>query len=135
MGLDNGIVLKYSGRIEFPEHVKIEKAYDTKNEYDVCYFRKCYSIRRRILDAIHQCAGVDDRSLYTDVYEFDLTITMLERIQDELAAVLKYPDEWDSLWSLDEQAQNIAQSIVNISWLIEFMEEHPKALAMFYDSY
>jgi len=134
MGLDNGIVLRYSGNLIVPEYVEIEKSNGFKDEYDVCYFRKCYSIRSRILKAIYECYD-NDRSPYTDMYEFELTVKMLRKIQDELSEVLKYPEEWDSVWSIEDQARNIAQSIVNISWLIEFMEEHPKAVVTFYDSY
>ena len=129
MGLDNGIVLKYRGDVNPPSYVRIEKydEFESNVEWEVCYWRKCHGIRDDIIGLL---GGESDDSVY------DLSIKDVENIMDLMYETLKSPEDWRSpIWSFDEMIRHLAQEIVNLSWLLEFMQENPHATAYFYDSY
>lgn len=130
MGLDNGIILRHKGEVYAPSYVKIEKFEEENGDinWEVCYWRKCQGVRNEILGVIGHM--VDDGG------EYDLTPSMLEKIRNVMYEQLCYPESWYSqIWSFDEMIPHLAQEIVNISWLLDFMKENPHATAYFYDSY
>lgn len=140
MGLDNGIVLRYRNveKLEqlIPNYVRIDKDFDDDHEvfWDVCYWRKCWGLRAKILRVLSHHASDDEEK-----YEWDLTIDDLIGIRDIIIGYLVDPDKWDdedmSIWMFRDMVAQFAQEIVNLTWLIEFMRRDHKASAYFYDSY
>ena len=46
------------------------------------------------------------------------------------------PDEWQCpVWTIDEAIGNLAQTILNLTWLCKYKEQNPSARIIFYDSY
>ena len=138
MGLENGIQLVSKTKIDFddwehvPDYIDVEfDEYDTNRYndgyyYNVCYWRKYQGIRESILDIIDEDG--DGR--------FEIESKYLYKIQDVLYNVLRNPDEWrSSIWSINEAARNIAQCIINLSWLADYINIHQGSKAIFYDSY
>ena len=139
MGLDNGVHLIVKEKLDlddwmiFPEWAKIEfDEYSTEHYkdgyyYDICYWRKCWDLRERLMSAID---GKDQSKSPID------KPSQIDGMIDEIIYYLKNPEEWDrSIWELDEIVPILAQDIINLGWLKKYMEEHPKARAEFYDSY
>ena len=109
MGLDNGIVLQTKRELEIPSYVCVEYEY-LKNwhNYDVCYWRKCQSIREMIFKCIDVKEDDDGR--------YDLSIQDVEQIRDGLYEVLCTADDFESsCWLFEDVIRNIAQCIVNLT--------------------
>ena len=142
MGLDNGIQLITKQKLDLddqdiiPEYVHIEfDEFDTNKYkdgyyYNICYWRKCSCIRNSILNNIfneYNSAG--------GIFVID-KINQIEQIQDILIYHLLNPEQWRSaIWTLDEACHNIAQCIINLAWLKEFIQMHIFNKVIFYDSY
>ena len=131
MGLDNSIEIK---RNEHSNNIydmirRFEAPWDTKHEYDfeVVYFRKCWNIRQLIancLDVFVECGN-------TPLNDYDIL-----NIIDALKGITA--DNWDynegSVWTYEEQEENIQQSIEDLEYLYELMQHHDLDV-YFYDSY
>ena len=142
MGLDNGIQLITKQKLDLddweiiPEYVHIEfDEFDTNKYkdgyyYNICYWRKCSCIRNSILNNIfneYNSAG--------GIFVID-KINQIEQIQDILIYHLLNPEQWRSaIWTLDEACHNIAQCIINLAWLKEFIQMHIFNKVIFYDSF
>lgn len=142
MGLDNGIQLITKQKLDLddwdiiPEYVHIEfDEFDTNKYkdgyyYNICYWRKCSCIRNSILNNIfneYNSAGGQ--------FVIDKT-NQIEQIQDILIYHLLNPEQWRSaIWTLDEACHNIAQCIINLAWLKEFIQMHTFNKVIFYDSF
>ena len=142
MGLDNGIQLITKQKLDLddweiiPEYVHIEfDEFDTNKYkdgyyYNICYWRKCSCIRNSILNNIfneYNSAG--------GIFVID-KINQIEQIQDILIYYLLNPEQWRSaIWTLDEACHNIAQCIINLAWLKEFIQMHTFNKVIFYDSF
>ena len=142
MGLDNGIQLITKQKLDLddwdiiPEYVHIEfDEFDTNKYkdgyyYNICYWRKCSCIRNLILNNIfneYNSAG--------GIFVID-KINQIEQIQDILIYHLLNPKQWRSaIWTLDEACHNIAQCIINLAWLKEFIQMHTFNKVIFYDSF
>lgn len=142
MGLDNGIQLITKQKLDLddwdiiPEYVHIEfDEFDTNKYkdgyyYNICYWRKCSCIRNSILNNIfneYNSAGGQ--------FIIDKT-NQIEQIQDILIYHLLNPEQWRSaIWTLDEACHNIAQCIINLAWLKEFIQMHTFNKVIFYDSF
>ena len=142
MGLDNGIQLITKQKLDLddwdiiPEYVHIEfDEFDTNKYkdgyyYNICYWRKCSCIRNSILNNIfneYNSAG--------GIFIID-KINQIEQIQDILIYHLLNPEQWRSaIWTLDEACRNIAQCIINLAWLKEFIQMHTFNKVIFYDSF
>ena len=142
MGLDNGIQLITKQKIDLddwdimPEYVHIEFDEFNTNEYkdgyyyDICYWRKCSCIRNAILNNIF-----NEYNSEGGIFEIDKS-SQIEQIQDILIYHLLNPEAWRSaIWTLDEACRNIAQCIINLTWLKNFMAEHVGIRIIFYDSF
>lgn len=144
MGLDNGIILTLNHKIDvdsIPYNVNIElDEYGLSDgrhkgfEYDICYWRKCWNIREKIIDILHapQDGGI---------YEIDKPDQIL-LIRDVIANFLAHPETWEegfggSIWDIFEIAPSLIQNIFNLNWLYDYMEENKgaKIKVEFYDSY
>lgn len=131
MGLDNGIILRLRKKdkdLYFPPYTNITTFNDESSEFEVCYWRKCQGIRAGILEIL----GGEN----PEVCEYDLTPKTITKIRDMLYEVLCNPDDWwSSIWEFDEMISHTAREIVNLTWLLQIMEDEPHATAYFYDSY
>ncbi len=131
MGLDNGIILTLNHKIDMdsiPYNVQIQLdecgLSDGRHkglEYDICYWRKCWNIRNKIIDILNapQCGGV---------YEIDKPSQIL-MIRDAIADFLAHPETWedeygDSIWDIYEIAPCLIQNIFNLNWLYEYMKDN-----------
>lgn len=139
MGLDNGIYWKPRNNKEkdvaFPDYVDFY--YDSfENEYEVCYWRKCWGLRGHIFDIIDNAAKVEVDS---GQYGYELIRADLVQIQQMLIDYLRYPDRWDeekNYWDFDNVKEGLTQNIVNLGWMIDYMRlESPMAFVYFMDSY
>lgn len=142
MGLDNGIQLITKQKLDLddwdiiPEYVHIEfDEFDTNKYkdgyyYNICYWRKCSCIRNSILNNIFNEYNSAGGQFIID------KINQIEQIQDILIYHLLNPEQWRSaIWTLDEACHNIAQCIINLAWLKEFIQMHTFNKVIFYDSF
>lgn len=142
MGLDNGIQLITKQKLDLddweiiPEYVHIEfDEFDTNHYkdgyyYNICYWRKCQCIRNAILNHVF-----NEKNSAGGIFVID-KVNQIEQIQDILIYHLLNPEQWRSaIWTLDEACHNIAQCIINLAWLKEFIQMHTFNKVIFYDSY
>ena len=142
MGLDNGIQLITKQKLDLddweiiPEYVHIEfDEFDTNKYkdgyyYNICYWRKCQCIRNAILNHVF-----NEKNSAGGIFVID-KVNQIEQIQDILIYHLLNPEQWRSaIWTLDEACHNIAQCIINLAWLKEFIQMHTFNKVIFYDSY
>ena len=135
MGLDNGIIIECKSKEEAQSiiddaatHLNSLDLYQT--EVEVCYWRKCWNIRREILEVLH--AG-DEGGKYTiDIEDIKPIIKRLYKFLDK--------ETWEndddgSIWEFEEFRESLLWSILNLSWLYYYKIEHPKIEIYFYDSY
>ena len=144
MGLDNGIILRTKHMInpkDIPPYIKIELSdweedndYNTSYwDYDICYWRKCWNVQKAILEL-----GVEeDNNGY-----YELTIYNICCIIDFLIEYLKFMEQWqwdyedgNTIWEAEDMVAYIAQDIVNLNWLKEYLFTNRGSVAIFYDSY
>lgn len=132
MGLDNGIRLKTRKTIEdIAEYTTVHRNEYNKDEieYEICYWRKCWNIRSMIFQMMNK-----DSNAMSDDYE--LSIESLKKIRIGIYQLICNPDLWDgSIWTFEEMLPHLAQDLVNLSWLIDYLRNDTTAYACFYDSY
>lgn len=135
MGLDNGILLVVNGEFDFsqvPSYVKLTEndELETKDGLltiiDVCYWRKCWSLRGEFIKILDR---IDDTSDF-EVFSYDVPC-LVETIKD----CIDNPEAWDGFFSFEDTLPILAQSIVNLNWLEKYLKSHPQDRAIFYDSY
>ena len=139
MGLDNGIQLITRQKLDLnnyeikPEYSKIQFDEFCTNEYhdgyyyDICYWRRHYNLRKDILNILK----ADQEGGKYDI----ITEQQLRDIQDAIIFYLKYPKEWDDYFALEDCICGLAQDVVDISWLIEYLKIDKSAKVRFYDSF
>ena len=132
MGLDNGIVLEKK-RSTLPRYI----TYDfigSDNFLELCYWRKCWGIRNRILaiDFENEKEPWEDNGIYyltpKDVYE----------IQKVLFYFLKkknWEREAGSIWTYEEIWPRLVKHIFRLIWLERYLKKNPDAVCYFYDSW
>lgn len=141
MGLDNGILLKTHNKINLddweivPEYTTIEfdefltKEYKDGYYYEICYWRKYWGLRN---DIMHDLNFKDENGGH---YEIEKANDLKIIIKD-IEYYLENPNEWSCpVWTIDEASPNLAQTIINLSWLYKYKEQNPSARIIFYDSY
>lgn len=141
MGLDNGILLKTHNKIDMddweimPDYTTVEfdefytKEYKDGYYYEVCYWRKYWGLRNDVMRDL----GFKDKG--GGRYEIE-NIDDLKTIIEDIEYYFENPDEWQCpVWTIDEAAGNLAQTIINLSWLCKYKEQNPSARIIFYDSY
>ena len=116
MGLDNGIIIKNKN--------------DTKKE-EICYWRKCWNIRRLIFD----CITPDNKEEWCS--EFRLSLNDLMDIYYALKSLNKenWNDNGGSIWEWEEIKKGLKNDIKEINKLIKRMKRQPNLEIIFYDSY
>lgn len=130
MGLDNGIILRTKNKIEnIPYYVDVQYS-PVNEEYTICYWRKCGTLRDEILTAI---------DAEPDEYSFELSTGDVQNIIDVILSYFSDISYWDdvgnSIWNFKEMIPHFAQDIVNLEWLMDYMKDNVAAVVEFYDSY
>lgn len=128
MGLDNGFIAYNLPKENIPPLVKPFYINEDYNYIELAYFRKCYNIRDRIIKILHMSTSEHERKL--DIEDLPAIIRILCHFCDSANW-----DEDESIWTFDEIKDNIIKSLINLSWLYYYMEEHPEVTCKFYDSY
>lgn len=130
MGLDNGIRVKGLNRNSF-----IGKLfqYPFRNDYgddaEICYWRKCWNIRRAIL-------GTFPYNGTLDAYRYAISRETVKDIRAEIQYFLDHPDEWDdSIWEFSEMKGALERDLRNLRILYLLMGVNKKLIPYFYDSY
>lgn len=140
MGLENGIVLATHHKInmdDIPEYIVIEEDdwrnndddYNDGYYYDVCYWRKCWNIRKFIL-------SLDNIEFGKREGEYELDINHLTALQKKEIEYLCDMSKWeDSIWYPEDMLCSLAQDIANLGWLKDYIMSHKFTKIIFYDSY
>lgn len=104
------------------------------HEYEVCYWRKIHSLA----DAADVILNYNLSSMLSDdEHEFykEVNIHQLDEIIDEIIATIKYPSEFESgAWTFDEYCPKLAYQVAVLTWVKDYLLEHPDAYLVFYDS-
>lgn len=139
MGLDNGIVLYTKQKLEQKDLCAgVEFVLDNKKDeksfysYDICYWRKCFGLRRSIVNCFDRLGILNENDTY------ELNTQAISDIITKLCSILAHPYEWDesdSIWTLNELSATFAIDIINLAWLQKFLLNHSASYAIFYDSY
>lgn len=139
MGLDNGLLLYTKGPIDFPKEIadyitnlSVDLRSPFPYKYELCYWRKCWNLRREIGHAIG-AASIEY------IGKSWLTISEVKNIWHAINQ-LSSKHAWengDSIWSWTEIKDHLARDLLIIDWLIYFMRHHDESEYMveFYDSY
>lgn len=131
MGLDNGLILHTAKQINFPKELHIDDWWQSNGQYHygICYWRKCWNIRREMAHIIN--APLD----YVAKYDLDITeVKNLWRAINELNSKRAWEDG-DSFWSYDEMRDHLDNDLLKLEWLIDFMSKDDESQVEFYDSY
>lgn len=138
MGLDNGIILKMN---ILNKNIKVPKCFIHKEwyepgEYEVCYWRKCWGVRNKIITEVF------NEETYPDKYEFEVMPDDVLKI----IKVLKYYDNeknWNddnsTIWYYkeDEIHKQIKYNLKKLKRLYRFLKKYlnEDIHCYFYDSY
>ena len=106
MGLDNGIILNIAVSVPEPEQLDFPK------EVEICYWRKDWELRNRIM---YRCGFDEDGG-----GEYTLTI-------ENINTIISILQELSPL--------HFSEDIESLQWLIKYITINPDAEAIFYDSY
>lgn len=140
MGLDNGIMLKRQKPNKFLERIFLEDFKECLDERDkglweieICYWRKCWNVRRYVFDYIIKVDPND-----TEELQFPLTARDVWKIRKQVKYWLTHGDEWvDSFWDFEDFKANLEHQYKYLFRLWLWMKFHPKdkTSVYFYDSY
>lgn len=130
MGLDNGIVIKANKEIKAPFWVKLDFYNNlNRNTAEVCYWRKCYGLRRKILDSF-PCHDEEAGGIFLCRDDVEDIAKIIQSFCD--------PNNWektgDSIWQWQEIKWTLLQQWINLHWLARYMK-HNDVEVYFYDSY
>lgn len=134
MGLDSIVELRSKSRItSFPEWVKVNETTSAKGYYiyELSYFRKCWKIHSIML-------GLSCADGCSDLGSWESEYPDLEQYRDELISIFSDPDGFNDLsqvFNINEELEQIGQSILNCNWAIMYLKEHHDAWVAFIDSY
>lgn len=126
MGLDNGVVLRT--RIEHDISPYFDWR-DDPDECDVCYWRKFWGFRNKVVTEFGQKEDCSDIPLDAE------GVGKLRCILEEFLDRDYYEDEGDSVWEYEEYLIHNINCLKNLEILQNFLEEHPNEECYFYDSY
>lgn len=126
MGLDNGIILKCSDEEykKFPYYDETDLGVEDKH---IAYWRKCWSIRRDILNKLH---GKDGDNTKIDPEDIPAIIKVLKPYLSRDCW-----EESETIWEYDEYFDHLYEILVNLEYLKEWFKINPNAECYFYDSY
>ena len=127
MGLDNGVVLKTNLEIDHPH-----KSWDWRmdhQEHDICYWRKFWGFRNAVVTEFHQKSECADIQLNAE------KVGKLRCVLEEFLDREFYEQNGDSIWDYEDYLLHNIKCCENLTWLQNFLEEHPDEECYFYDSY
>lgn len=130
MGLDNGLILRNPKVEQIPSY--IISRFDFDETLDVCYWRKCWGIRKAILNVL------DPQGVMSDEYEFRVEAEDVPAIKKALKPFFDsvyWKENGDSVWEYEEYKDVLLQDWVNLTWLEKYLKNNPDAVCFFYDSY
>lgn len=135
MGLDNGIIVKGVPKEKIVDEYVIFEGEENFSSFHLCYWRKCWNIRKLIFN----CIDVDE-------YETDDCEFMLEK--DELIKIIDVLTDFSELlereyelyrandiWGYDIMIRHIKGDIDALKWLVDLYDDCPNIKVIFYDSY
>ena len=146
MGLDNGIEVRAktpAGKRyldSFPRRFGIEGEYiEGFKTYEIAYWRKCWNIRRAILDIVTYRNTKNDGD-FCFYFGADVLADIADRLKDFLNEDYWRESEGSSIWTWTEAVVNIARGIQTIRFILEDIEYGEEVTAedlefRFYDSY
>lgn len=137
MGLDNGIVVEGVSKEKIDSKYVIfeDELMEDFPSFHLCYWRKCWNIRKLIFD----CIDVD--KLETDDYDFILEKHELTRIITTLIRFSELSEEEyesyyaNDIWGYDIMMSKTKMDIDALMWLLDLYDEYPNIKVIFYDSY
>ena len=132
MGLDNGIEVRRNDYTRsIPELWQFELEFD-KDNFEVCYWRKCWNIRNDILWIIGERFG-DQYEYNLDKKDVDQIIKLLESYNAD-----NFEDSGSCIWDWNDEeypySEKIRQDIENLKVLRGLMDKYELEV-YFYDSY
>lgn len=134
MGLDNGIIYKnIQHKCAVGPFIRWAAESIETNEIELCYWRKCWNIRREILAILNAPQ---------DGGEFSINLFQLRQIRKTILRFLLHPKEWDcnselnsSIWTYSEIKWRLVRSCVALLWAERRICKDPGSYVIFYDSY
>lgn len=132
MGLDNGIMLKIKNREAFgdiPTWLN-HQPWDSKNEYEITYWRKCWNIRNTVLNLL---CWVNQNGTYTlSLDNFKLVIREIKPLLTK-----KGWNDSESIWSYNEIKRHYRHQLKHAAKIAKWLEDKPEDSyeIYFYDSY
>ena len=136
MGLDNGIVLKAKTSRGIEYLAENHDFYFYGNDNEIGYWRKCWNIRREILNAFDD-KGYDGNGGYINLTSVEDLVNMAETLKYFLRE--ENWEEEESIWDWYIELPAIANPIKKLRYLIEDIENENVSIddlnIYFYDSY
>jgi len=137
MGLDNGIELKAKTSRGIKYLAENHDFYFYNDDDDIGYWRKCWNIRRKILNAFND-KDYDGSGGYINLTSVKDLVNMAETLKYFL-----HEENWDkdgsSIWDWYIVLPSIAEAIKKLRYLIEDIENEDISIddlnIYFYDSY
>ena len=143
MGLDNGIILRRlitdKSIKEQIENKTLEKVYVTPSDFCVektddslCYWRKCWNIRKAFLNVLDKPDNLGGLRGYYLIEPEEIPAIMRNIIK------LCNKDEWEDdnpIWEFEEMQESLIIDLVNLKLLQKYLNENKDVIALFYDSY
>lgn len=131
MGLDNGIIVTYT---EFTKSIPwLRKFIISPNidDYEICYWRKCWNVRNVILRILSQKGHGNDISNELSIKDITKIIHALKSFNYH-----NWDDNGSSIWTWEEQKPHIKKQIKNLKKLVRLKRKHNEEIRVyFYDSY
>ena len=127
MGLDNGIILECS-KEDFETIPYFNKDDIGTSSNHLAYWRKCYGIRRAILNILH---GKDEEDTPIELED----IPALIRVLKPFLSRDYWDEESDSIWEYEEYFDDTYKILLRLEWLKDYLKKNPNVKCYFYDSY
>ena len=99
------------------------------NSYSLCYWRKCWNIRRMVFSVVTPDAE-NDTQTPLGVDEMLEIATRLDKLNAK-----NWTDEGTSIWTWDEQRQNIKKCAKMLRRAAKLKKRFPHTEIYFYDSW
>ena len=129
MGLDNSIEVKRNEYTDtLPELQRFNVEWDTKYEFEICYWRKCWNIRNDIISILG--------NRWNDNFETPLTSEDIDKIIVALKSLnaKNWYNHGSSIWEWDEYDDHIKCDIKKLKQLRKLMKKYDLEV-VFIDSY
>ena len=121
MGLENGIVVipKSKRAKEFCEDAFEDYREDDPIEkYEICYWRKYWSLNDEILEYLHKNYSLKENRFYLTLKDLSAIMNILKRN----ISYDYYKDNVRCLWEYPAYARNLGDNIFELSRLIDELE-------------